>query len=69
MHAYVFIGRDCWGFTHDADAANLPAAGGPWSFFRNAVIADGSGATMSAEEAAVCADLEARGYSVRRRHS
>lgn len=63
MHAYVFIGRRWWGFTHDESAANLPADHGPWSFFRNAII-DDDAAARGEEEAFVAAALTAHGLAL-----
>ena len=62
MHAYVFIGRGHWGFTHDETAADLPADWGPWSFFRNAIIKEGE--APSSGDAIVREALLTRGYAV-----
>lgn len=61
-HAYVFIGPGAWGFTFQADAANLPVDRGPWSFFRNASIPPVGEGSM--EEARVLNDLKTRGVSL-----
>lgn len=62
MHAYVFIGPRWWGFSHDEDGANLPIDLGPWSFFRNALIADGL--DDGDDDREIAAQLTQRGYGI-----